>query len=571
MIDRKPTEADTESKCTHLDQVHAVEPGSTGCEECLQTGDSWVHLRVCMVCGHVGCCDESKNKHATRHFHATTHPIIRSLEPGEEWLWCYADQTVIYQASNGPGDVRIATTRQFLEKLPLFAGLPEREMELLVRMAEPATIKTGQVLMEEGTPGDALYIIIDGEFEVTKHSGKQRLVLGVRKTGEVLGEMSLIEQVPRMATVRALRDSQVLGISQGGFHQLLAGNPSAVNAILRTFITRLRSTETLLVQNEKMASLGTLAAGLAHELNNPAAAVRRSADQLREVFAEWQRLAAEIDLLDLSPAQSQTLAALRTGMEARGSNTPRLDPLTRSDREDELQTWLEDHDIDKAWEFAPVLVSFGWQREELDELASTFAGEQLPVIVRWLAAGNSAFSLLGEVSQAATRISEIVKAVKTYSYLDQAPIQEVDVHEGLENTLVILRHKLKNVTIHREYSTTLPRIDAYASELNQVWTNLIDNAIDAMKGEGEITLRTYARPDSVVVEIIDSGPGIPQEVQQRIWEPFFTTKAPGVGTGLGLHIVYNIIADKHRGQVQVESRPGMTCFQVALPVRLARE
>jgi signal transduction histidine kinase len=444
-------------------------------------------------------------------------------------------------------------------------------MEMLVRMAEPATVKAGEVLMEEGTPGDALYVIIDGEMEVVKRSGKGSLVLGVRKTGDVLGEMSLIEQVPRMATVRALRDTQVLGISQNGFHQLLAGNPFAVNAILRTFITRLRSTETLLVQNEKMASLGTLAAGLAHELNNPAAAVRRSADQLREVFAEWQRLAAEIDMLDLDPAQSQRLAALRPDMQARAATNLMLDPLTRSDREDELQTWLEDHDLDKAWELAPVLVSFGWQGDELEELAATFSDEQLPVIVRWLAAGNLAFSLLDEVSKGATRISEIVKAVKTYSYLDQAPIQEVDVHDGLENTLVILRHKLKNVKINREYDATLPKIEAYASELNQVWTNLIDNAIDAMKGEGEITLRTYARPDSVVVEITDNGPGIPEEVQQRIWEPFFTTKAPGVGTGLGLHIVYNIIADKHRGQAQVESRPGFTCFQVTLPLKLARE
>ncbi|HEY0069881.1 MAG TPA: cyclic nucleotide-binding domain-containing protein [Chloroflexia bacterium] len=275
-------------------------------------------------------------------------------------------------------------------------------------MAEPATVKAGEVLMEEGTPGDALYVIIDGEMEVTKRSGKQSLVLGVRKTGEVLGEMSLIEQVPRMATVRALRDTQVLGISQNGFHQLLTGNPQAVNAILRTFITRLRSTETLLVQNEKMASLGTLAAGLAHELNNPAAAVRRSADQLREVFAEWQSLAAEIDMLDLDPAQSQRLAALRPDMQARAATNLMLDPLTRSDREDELQTWLEDHGLDKAWELAPVLVSFGWQGDELEDLAATFSDEQLPVIVRWLAAGNLAFSLLDEVSKGATRISEIV-------------------------------------------------------------------------------------------------------------------------------------------------------------------
>lgn len=558
-------------QCTHLSQIHAVEPGSLGCEECLQTGDSWVHLRVCMECGHVGCCDESKNKHASGHFHATTHPIIRSFEPDEDWLWCYVDQMVIYESSRAPGQVSIATTREFLEKLPLFSGLSAHDMDLLVKMAEPSTIKAGQPLMREGEPGDALYVIIDGEFEVTKRSGKGSVLLGVRKAGDVLGEMSLIEQVPRSATVRAIRDSQVLGISQNGFHQLISNNPSAVNSILRTFITRMRSTEQLLVQNEKMASLGTLAAGLAHELNNPAAAVRRSADQLKDVFGQWQRLAADIDRLNLEPAQAQTLATLRTEMEQRAGTTLLLDPLTRSDREDELTTWLEDRNVDKAWDLAPTMVSLGWTLRDVEALEGTFTEEQLPTIVQWLATGSSAFSLLDEVGKSAGRISEIVKAVKTYSYLDQAAIQQVNVHDGLENTLIILKHKLKNITIKRDYDATLPRIEAYASELNQVWTNLIDNAIDAMHSQGEITLRTYARPDNVFVEIQDNGPGIPEELQQRIWEPFFTTKAPGVGTGLGLHIVYNIVVDKHHGQMSVESRPGFTCFQVILPVKLGKE
>ena len=558
-------------QCAHLSQIHNVEPGSLGCEECLEAGDSWVHLRVCMECGHVGCCDESKNKHAGRHFHATNHAIIRSFEPGEDWLWCYVDQMVIYESSRAPGQVSIATTREFLEKSPLFSGLAPHDMDLLVKMAEPSTIKVGQELMREGEPGDALYVIIDGEFEVSKQSGKGSVLLGVRKSGDVLGEGSLIEQVPRSATVRAIRDSQVVGISQNGFHQLISNNPSAVNSILRTFITRMRSTEQLLVQNEKMASLGTLAAGLAHELNNPAAAVRRSADQLKEVFAQWQRLAADIDMLNLDARQSQQLATLRTEMEQRAGITLMLDPLTRSDREDELTTWLEDRNVEKAWDLAPTMVSLGWTLDDVQELEGTFTEEQLPTIVQWLATGSSAFSLLDEVGKSASRISEIVKAVKTYSYLDQAPIQQVNVHDSLENTLIILKHKLKNVTIKRDYDANLPKIEAYGSELNQVWTNLIDNAIDAMKGQGEITLRTYARPENVVVEIQDNGPGIPEELQQRIWEPFFTTKAPGVGTGLGLHIVYNIIADKHHGQLTVESRSGFTCFQVILPLKLGKE
>jgi len=217
-------------------------------------------------------------------------------------------------------------------------------------------------------------------------------------------------------------------------------------------------------------------------------------------------------------------------------------------------------------------VSLGWDSARMDSLAADFTPEQLGVVVPWFANALSAYNLLDEVENSAERISEIVKAVKTYSFLDQAPIQQVDIHEGLENTLVMLKYKLKTgVEINRDYAPDLPHIEAYGSELNQVWTNLIDNAVDAMQGQGEISLRTYARSDNVIVEIADNGPGIPPEVQQRIFEPFFTTKGPGTGTGLGLHIVYNIVVDKHHGQITVRSQPGETCFQVTLPVKLARE
>jgi signal transduction histidine kinase len=218
-------------------------------------------------------------------------------------------------------------------------------------------------------------------------------------------------------------------------------------------------------------------------------------------------------------------------------------------------------------------VSFGWDVEGLESLTAPFSDEQLPVIIPWLATGCSAYALLNEVSTSAAHISQIVKAVKTYSYLDQAAVQQIDVHEGLENTLIILKHKLKaGVTVTRNYAPDLPRIEAYASELNQVWTNIIDNAIDAMEGRGEIALHTYLKGrDAVVIEITDNGPGMPEEVQGRIFQPFFTTKAVGVGTGLGLHIAYNIIVDKHHGQISVASRPGETRFSVTLPVELARE
>jgi signal transduction histidine kinase len=231
---------------------------------------------------------------------------------------------------------------------------------------------------------------------------------------------------------------------------------------------------------------------------------------------------------------------------------------------------LEDHGVGEAWELAPVLVSSGWDRDELERVAERFSSTQLPVVVRWLGAGSSVYGLLEEVGKSAEAMSEIVKAVKTYSYLDQAPIQDVDVVESLENTLVLLRPRITaGVNITRDYADDVPRIEAYGSELNQVWTNLIDNAIDAIAGQGELTLRAFTAESVVTVEVIDDGPGIPAEIQPRIFEPFFTTKAPGVGTGLGLHIAYNIVVHKHRGRLQVASKPGETCLRVVLPIRLA--
>jgi signal transduction histidine kinase len=526
-----------------------------------------------MTCGHVGCCDESKNRHASAHFHASGHPIMRSFEPGEDWMWCYADQMLIYPRSlpTQPIEVEQTYTKEFLRPLPLFASLEEQDLDTLTRLAEPRAIKTGDLLMEQGSPGDALYVVLDGQFEVTKRSGKHDVVLGLRGSGEMLGEMSLMEEAPRMASVRAIRDSRVLALSRSAFYQLLSSNPSAVRAILRTLLSRQRSTEQLLVQQEKLAALGTLSAGLAHELNNPAAAARRSTSQLRTVFSEWQRTSGELGMLTFDPAQARALETLRLAINQHPTPA-QVDALTRSDMESELESWLDDHSVDQAWDLAPVLVSLGWDSARMDSLAADFTPEQLGVVVPWFANALSAYNLLDEVENSAERISEIVKAVKTYSFLDQAPIQQVDIHEGLENTLVMLKYKLKTgIEIKRDYAPDLPRIEAYGSELNQVWTNLIDNAVDAMQGQGEISLRTYARSDNVIVEIADNGPGIPPEVQQRIFEPFFTTKGPGTGTGLGLHIVYNIVVDKHHGQITVRSQPGETCFQVTLPVKLARE
>jgi signal transduction histidine kinase len=458
-----------------------------------------------------------------------------------------------------------------LRQVPLLADLSQEDLEQLYKMAETVSIPAGELVLREGDPGDSLYVVLDGELEVTKRHGSQDVLLSVYTAGQFFGEMALLEQAPRSASVRTLRESRLLLISQAAFQTLLSCSPSAPFKILRTVTSRLRSTESMLIQNEKMAALGTLAAGLAHELNNPAAAIRRSVAQLRDALVESERLTAQLGTLANDPHQKETLGALQAETKERTTIPPLYDPLALSEREDQLQEWLEDHSIGQAWDLAPVLVSFGWDTPELERLADSFTPVQLPVVVRWLAANSSVYGLLEEVGKSAEAMSEIVKAVKTYSYLDQAPIQEVDVRESLENTLVLLRPKIKaGVSVTRDYSEDVPRIEAYGSELNQVWTNIIDNAIDAMQARGELALHTYTDATDVVVEIVDSGPGIPSEIQRRIFEPFFTTKAPGAGTGLGLPIAYNIVVHKHHGQIEVASEPGETRFRVALPVRLAR-
>jgi signal transduction histidine kinase len=451
----------------------------------------------------------------------------------------------------------------------LFAGLSEQDIDWLTSKAIQVTIPAGAYLMREGEPGDALYIVVDGEFQVTKRAGNQDVVIATRGEGELFGEMSLLDRAPHSASARARRDSHLFKVSGDVFRELLSTRPQATLSILRTVTERLRNTEAMLRQSEKMAALGTLSAGLAHELNNPAAAAQRSAAQLRDTLVEWQRAAAALTARALDARQREAINALRVEMATRAATPANLDPLTRSDRESEVQTWLEERGVDRAWELAPPLVAFGWDARTLGTLGDVF-GDQVGAVAQWLGVGYSVYALLGEVSQSAGRISEIVQAVKSYAYLDQAPIQQVDVHAGLENTLVILRHKLKSgIRVTRDFAPDLPRIEAYGSELNQVWTNIIDNAIDAMKGSGDLTLRTYRQEDYVVVEITDTGPGIPPDILPRLFEAFFTTKPPGIGTGLGLHISYNIV-EKHKGQIGVDSKPGATTFRVALPIQLKR-
>ncbi|MDA1280794.1 MAG: cyclic nucleotide-binding domain-containing protein [Chloroflexi bacterium] len=454
-----------------------------------------------------------------------------------------------------------------LRNVPLFAGLPDEDLRDLAQAITTLQLEKGEMLFKEGDQGETAYVIESGEIEILKASQNRSVLLNVLGPGDVFGEMALLDESPRMAGARAARPTSVLAIKKTTFDNLLDHSSSAARSMFDTVVARLRLTEGLLRQSERMSQLGTLTAGVAHELNNPAAAVKRGADQLADSVESYGKSQRAVAGLALSVKQSNSLSDLLAEVQLTSASIIDIDPLDRSDLEYEIQNWLEDRNVEDAWQIGPDLVSAGITRQKLDSLDQTFGPESAPVVAVLISRSASVCGLLAEIGQAAGQISNIVGSLKTYSFLDQAPVQTIVVSEGVESSLLMLRGKLKlGIQVHREYAEGVPSIQAYGSELNQVWTNLIDNAVDAMDGYGELTIRIYNSVTDVIVEIEDNGPGIPEAIQHRIFDSFFTTKEPGKGTGLGLDITYNIVVHKHRGNITVLSEPGRTCFQVTLPI-----
>jgi signal transduction histidine kinase len=438
-------------------------------------------------------------------------------------------------------------TLDALRASPLFGGLSDADLDRLAATVERQQLKSGDYLLREGDPGDAMFVVVSGELEVTKRAEDVELPLARVGPGAIQGEIAAIGGQPRAASVRALTDVEVLRVPREGLLALLDAGPEPALALLRTVLERIRGLESFVRQREKLAGLGTLAAGLAHELNNPAAAIRRSVTALGAAIAERDQMHPPHELIGVQPDASRAPTS----------------PLGRADAIDEMLELVDDS------ETAAALVDAGWS---VDQLRDAFAGmeaEDARSGAAWLAATANVDALLHEVGMAGERISEIVGAVKTYVYLDQAPVQRVNVLAGIDNTLVILRSKLRTVDVTRHYAPDVPEIEAYGSELNQVWTNLMDNAVDAMDGRGAIDVHVRRTDqDGVEVRVCDTGPGIPPDVLPRLFEPFFTTKPVGVGTGLGLHITHAAVA-RHGGTVQVQpNEGGGTCFVVTLPPTL---
>ena len=447
--------------------------------------------------------------------------------------------------------------------VPLFAQLNESQRECLSTGTE-VRFARGEIVLRQGDPPNFFHVMLEGELRVTKFFGEQEIIFATRVPGEFFGEILILLDVPNFVLYRAVADSRLFRLPRAGFWDLLRTSPTVAREIMRTLATRLRNMAGYTQEREKLIQLGAMAAGLAHELNNPATAARCAAAALRQSVEQVQDYACELNET-LSAEQWQQLVAISQEAVHCATSQPKLNALEQSDWEEAIECWLDSHKVGDAWDLAPALVNARIDQEELEALKRTVPAQDLENAIHWLAANLTTRDLLKSISRSTERISELVRAVKSYSFMDQAPWQEIDVHEGIENTLIILGHKLRNVTVTRDFDRTLPRLCAYGGELNQVWTNLVDNAIYAVGGTGRIDVRTRRDGQFLLVEIADNGSGIPPEVRPHIFAvPFFTTKG-GLGTGLGLVISHRIVVERHHGKIDFSTGPDGTQFNVRLP------
>ncbi|QSJ20271.1 cyclic nucleotide-binding domain-containing protein [Nostoc sp. UHCC 0702] len=457
-----------------------------------------------------------------------------------------------------------------LRKISVFEHLAEKELNCFINGTE-LWLNSGDMLFHQGDPVEYFYIVFEGAIQLSREIVNQKILLATYGSSTFFGEVPLLAGTAHLASGQAMRRSHIYCLHENDFWQMITICPTVRKIVLGHMASRMQELQVLSQQHEKLVALGTLSAGLAHELNNPVSAAHRAASQLQDTVKSLDAVTFKLIGQDLTESQLKQLLSFRQDAIEHVVQTDTQnssDTLVQIDLEDELTQWLESHNVSDGWKLVPTLVAAGLNNQKLEAISERMATKTFSDVLVWLEATLSIIGQLKVLEQGTTRVSEIVKAIKDYSYMDRASLLKIDVHEGLENTLTILRYKLRkhNIVVTREYDQNLPQIHAHGSALNQVWTNLIDNAIDALGEQGEIWVRTTKDKDYIVVEIVDNGPGIPLAIQSRIFEPFFTTKEVGSGTGLGLEISYRIVVTQHNGEIRCFSQPGQTRFHIRLPI-----
>jgi signal transduction histidine kinase len=453
-----------------------------------------------------------------------------------------------------------------LRALALFDGLSDDRLARMISSGEERKFTVGEELFVEGRPALTWWLLLDGAIELSRRTGHEDTVVGMMETpGQWAGGFQAWdEHGVYLATGRGARPGRLLVVSAAALGELAQDwFPFGVH-IIRGLVGTVRNIETMARQREALVALGTLAAGLAHEINNPASAATRAVDALGQTSGYLLDSLAQLAAHGISAEQFTGLDKLRLEL---APGTAAGDPLALADREDALADWMAGQGVGREWLFAPTLAAAGADLDWCRRVGDLLGPDPLEAGLAWVSSAVGSLGLLAEVKESTGRISELVAAVRSYSQLDRASVQVVDLREGLDSTLVMLRPKLAGVEVVREYDDDLPRIEAIPGELNQVWTNLIDNAVDAMSGQGRLEIAVRADGGGAVVEVRDSGAGMPAEVQARAFEPFFTTKDVGSGTGLGLDISRRIVVGRHGGDIAIDSEPGRTVVRVRLAAR----
>ena len=458
-----------------------------------------------------------------------------------------------------------------LHEIPIFSDLDSAQLAWFAQAAEDLHLNSGDFVIHQGDPADYLFVILEGEIRIRRPgTGGDRTVF-LAGAGEVTGMLPFSRLKLYGVVARAVLQARIARLHKDKFPEMMERIPQLTPRLVALLADRVREVTKADTERDKLAALGKLSAGLAHELNNPASAARRAAEGLRDVMTQVRATNIELDRHSLSSAQRAVLSKLEQDVIDGLESAQPLDALAQSDREEEISSWLQRRGVPEPWKLATPLVEAGIDPACLAALAGQFSGELLPDVLVHFSSVVTAARLVGEIEHSTARISDLVRAIKEYSYMDQGSEQEIDVHQGIDNTLIMLKFRLKHgVNVTREYDKDIPPICARGSELNQVWTNLIENAVDAMNGSGELRIRTRRDWDAAIIEIEDNGPGIPDAVKGRIFEPFFTTKGVGEGTGLGLDTAYRIVRN-HSGEISVTSVPGKTCFQIRLPFKRPKE